>query len=414
MATKGHEMKWKSVINPRVLIVEDHPNQVKSLEHWLAEMPEEKRRSLGIDQFEVDYAGTMAEAEHRFAKLNQPPYDLMFLDLGIPKKRVGESTPPENGQRLLERAQQRKASKGVIVTSVWKDIEHVAPAFRSGAVDFVPKPYTARMIESQVIGSWKRILFQESVSLLGEQRISDLVWYAEKSLAHSFAGCISSLIQAIAHNAEDLERFALERYGLDRNKDKRDPFFDHLRSQEESVAKATKQWTDLQARLVLKDESSQTVPVETILHQIHQSLLACLIIKNATLDIHCDQGTNILTFGNSVRAVLRELIAGALVTLPDYNQKNTAINITVERVIGRVKVSFHDGLSPIPAKYAKEINDGKSSPKLPLWFQQGPRQRSDRVWGLSVMQQLALRGAGRLEIQPKARGNLINYFIPAG
>ena len=98
-------------------------------------------------------------------------------------------------------------------------------------------------------------------------------------------------------------------------------------------------------------------------------------------------------------------------TFSDYHDREQVIDINIERDIGHAKVTLKDRSSPISKEDAKEINEGILSRRLPLWFQL--ERGMDRVWGLSVMQQLALRGAGRLEIQPHAHGNVITYFIPA-
>lgn len=404
-------MKWEATINPRVLIVEDEPRTLELLRDLLIEIPDKTRRSLCLKQFDIDTARTVAEAERCIAKNNGNPYDLLLQDLGIPNRKIDDPDRPENGQKLLEKAQREGASKEIIIISAWTDIAgFVAPAFRSGVVDFVCKPFLPRTILPRVIECWRRILLKQSNSLLGEQRISDLVRYAEQALAHRFNECFAGLLSEIADTSEDLEKFARERYGLDRKRDSADPFFNHLNSFRDSTEKSKVKWRELQASLVSDAEFAGREILEDILKGIHQALLPCLIVKNVTLDCTVESNVEVVTFGGAVKSILQELIRGVVATLPDYNGPTSVLEIKVKKEPGYVKVVFKDTLRPISAAHAKEINKGTLSSGLPLWFQS---QSVDRVWGLSVMQHLAIRGAGRLEIKPLASGNIITYFIPA-
>jgi response regulator of citrate/malate metabolism len=391
-----------TTINPRLLIVEDQPRQLKLMKNQVGKIPAEKLKLFGVAEFDIDLAQTVTEAERCFAHRNGSSYDLMLLDLGIPKKAIGEPTPPDNGQGLLEKVQKIHGSKEVIVVSVWSDLTNVAAAYRSGVIDFIPKPYTAKTLQTRILEGWKRLLSKESARLLGEDRIRHLVPYAEKGLAHRFSTCFSNLIRAASHTAEDVERYMRERHNLNRRKDPHDYFFECLNSQEEAMTKTKQEWVMLNAAFQ-PNESSQVIAVEELVKSIHQQLLPCLIVKNITLDFMDRRSHEVLTFENDVRAVLQELIAGAASALPDFGAKAPTVEIKVTNHDGQVKVSFRDRLNRIPTKTAEEINLGSSISPLP---------RFGREWGLSVMQHIAMHGGGRLHIEPRADGNIINYFIP--
>ncbi len=310
-----------TIISPRVLIVEDHLRQLKLMKTQVGKIPDERRAPFGVSSFDIDMAQTMTEAEHHFSHGNGSSYDLMLLDLGIPRRKIGEPTPPENGQELLEKSQKQHYSKEVIVVSVWKDIEkYVLPAFRSGAIDFIAKPYTAKAFQTRVMECWKRLLSKESARILGEDRIKELVPYAEKGLAHRFTTCFSSLVRTASHTAEDIERYMRERYNLDRRKDAQDHLFTCLNSQDEAIVKTKQEWVTLNSPFQ-PNESSQVAGVGTLIKAIHQRLLPCLIVKNVTLDLSDGRASEVLTFESDVRAVLEELIAGAATVLPNFGSK---------------------------------------------------------------------------------------------
>jgi response regulator of citrate/malate metabolism len=396
-------MDWQTLIRPRVLIVEDVPEQLRGDRRDLDAISVESRRDLGIDKFAFSLAQTVEEAERLFPQTGEAPFDLLILDLGIPEKE-GEIDVPENGQRLLERVHQDGIAKEVIVTSIWYVAEQVVRAFRSGVVDFIAKPFTSEVLQAKVLECWKRLLSKESARLLGEERIGELVPYAEKGLAHQFSTCFAKLVRVVAQSAEEMEEHMHERYGLHRRKDSQDVFFQWLEGQKDSVAHAKKEWEALQSSLTLPDESYREETVDALLRDVNQQLLPCSIVKNMEMKFSGESATPVLTFENDVRAVLKEIIAGAMNERQDYSMPKQALEINVSGGKGQVEVSFADTLEPISPDDARQINEGVSV---------SPHLRFKREWGLSVVQHVAMRGGGRLQVSPQPeRGNVITYFIP--
>ena len=66
------------------------------------------------------------------------------------------------------------------------------------------------------------------------------------------------------------------------------------------------------------------------------------------------------------------------------------------------EISFLDRFSPIPTDQAEQITQGEIIP---------PRDGQWRAWGLSIAQHIALRGGGRLIVEPRGDGNLITYRV---
>ncbi len=396
-------MEWEALIQPQVLIVEDSPLQLEGNKNDLEAIPADRLRELGVDRFVCKLARNVEEAESLFPRAGEPPFDLLLLDLGIPE-REGEKDLPDNGQRLLERVRREGIVKEVIVTSVWKEFDQVTRAFRSGAVDFIAKVITTEVLQAKVIECWKRLLGKESARLLGEERISELVPYAEKGLAHRFSTCFAKFVQAVADNGGDIERHVKERYSLDRREDSQDEFFRYIEEQERLVEEAKNEWGALRASLLSSGQSEREEKVETLLREIHRSLLPCFVVKNVALDVVGESGAAVQAFEDNVRAVLKEILVGALNALPDYNAARQTIGVEIGKVNGHVSVSFSDRLDPIPAEDARKINEESNI---------SPLRRFEREWGLSVVQHIARLDAGRLEIKPHAQGNVVTYFIPS-
>jgi hypothetical protein len=236
------------------------------------------------------------------------------------------------------------------------------------------------------------------------QRVNELIPYAEKGLAHRFTSSFSNLVRAVAHSSEDIERYARERYGLDRSRNGEDFLFSCLDSQEKSVAQVKREWNDLTAHLQAPNDSSRATPVSTLLKEINEDLLPCLAVKNMYLYLTDNGSREVLTFENDVKAVLKEIIAGAAGSLKDFGAKKQSLKIKITNIDGQVKVTLEDRLGPIRA--ANLINQGAIIAPLPENF--------DRAWGLSVVQHIAKRGGGRIEIEPRrGGGSIVNYFIPS-
>jgi CheY-like chemotaxis protein len=396
-------MEWHGLITPRVLIVEDEELQLRGNKDHLDTIEPEKRRELGIDSFACDLARSVEEAECHLDRAAGTPYDLLLLDLGIPKTE-GEPDRPENGQRLLEKVRDEGLAKEIVVISVWFVVDQVARAFRNGAVDFIAKPFTRGALQAQVIECWKRLLGKESVGLIRVGRVNDLVPYAEKGLAHRFTTSFSGLVQTVAHSSEDIERYVRERYGLDPRKDSDDLLFRCLKEQADSVAKAQRGWMELLSALVPRDESPKATTVEFLLRKVYRSLLPSLIVKHVVLESRGDGAAEVLTFGDDVSAVLQEVLIGALITMRDYDRNANPISVEIKKGDGQVKVVVTDRLKPISQEDAKVINEGSNI---------APTRRFEREWGLSVVQHIAMRGGGRLVVDAQMQGNVVTYFIPS-
>jgi CheY-like chemotaxis protein len=404
-------MKLQNMIEMKMLIVEDMEQTLQDSENYIHEIIEDYKRRAGIVRFKIDKATSIDEAIKKLTQNISSPYHLVLLDLHLPEPRTSQFETGGyvrqkthgifKGFEILEFIEETEAAESVIIVSGFQ--ENLLDAFRKGASDFIIKPYEAEELQERVLICWSRLLLKKSQRIL-QHRISDLIPYAEEGLTRPFNTCFSGLIQAVAHSTRDIETYMSERYGLDRQKDSQDFLFRCLKLQEDSVAQARNEWKALQSALLTRNEPYGAETIETLLEDIHQKLLPCLIVKNVFLESPDDSATEILTFDNNVSAVLKEIIMGALDTLPDYNKTENSITINIETVSRRAKMSFIDQVEPISTEDAEKINEGLNV---------DPRRRFKRAWGLSIVQQIAIRGGGRLEIKPQSQGNIVTYFIPS-
>jgi CheY-like chemotaxis protein len=391
-------------VKPRLLVVEDVKVQLEGIERDLSQIEVDKRKRYAIEGFIVDTADSANTAT---SLLNEAvkcriPYDIMLLDLSLPREDDGRADDPGLGLEILDLARRTGAVKSIIVVSAFSEYKNVASAFRAGAIDFIAKVYTREDLQNRVLECWGGVLLKETIQIL-EERFRTLFPHAERGLAHRFSGCFSKFVQSLVAEVEKLESDLGGRLGLDMEKDAQDPLVRRLTSIESSVTDARREWAGLQEKPKGEDEAPQAVVVENLLDKIVEGLLPYLTLKRVEI-VKPQQGTTrVLTFQQDVRTVLTEIIVGGLGEHMDHSEPSGKFAISVESKGRYAEVRFVDDLAPVLGDIAEAINRGNAI---------NPDTKFGRAWGLSVVQDAALRGGGRLEVKPKADGNVITYLIP--
>jgi CheY-like chemotaxis protein len=392
-------MIHQSLRTPRILIVEDDEELGEDIKSVLDRTPDDVLRELGIRRFEIETATSESEAARKLGEASSAPYHLMLLDLKLPRNKGDEIEDMEGGFRVLKSAQKSQIVKAFIVISAHSLPENIYNAFRGGALDFITKPLPPSDLRTRIFQSWRRILEKESVAIL-DQRIKEMTHYTAKGLAHSFTKVFSALVQTTANVADKIETYASERYGLDPDRDKQDALMRYLLIQREAINNGRQDWAKLQESLSRDVEKPDTLSVEACLSDLNEILLPCLKVKNVELGLPQSGDTRVITFQQDVQAVLKEIIVGALSELPDHGDLKT-ITIEINAAGSRAEARFSDNLGLM--KGVDAINTGHSII---------PDPKFGRMWGLSVVQHVALRSGGELFVESQTDGNVITYHIP--
>ena len=109
-------------------------------------MSTEKPRRLGrgleallsSESFDVTLAETGAQG---LARLEERPFDLMLLDVSL---------PDHNGLELLREIRGRDPSLSIILITAYGSIDMARAAFKSGAQDYITKPWSNDELIAQV------------------------------------------------------------------------------------------------------------------------------------------------------------------------------------------------------------------------------------------------------------------------
>jgi DNA-binding NtrC family response regulator len=118
----------------------------------------EIREGLELLLTSEDYAVTLAETgEAGLARLGERPFDLVLLDVSLPDR---------NGVELLREIRQRESALPVILITAYGSIDMARSAFKSGAQDYITKPWSNDELLAQVaVAVEDRRLREENVQL---------------------------------------------------------------------------------------------------------------------------------------------------------------------------------------------------------------------------------------------------------
>jgi len=134
----------------KILIVEDEPQLLDSMSSYFTK-----------EGYICELANNYREAD---LKLNDYDYDCVILDLTL---------PDGNGLDLLKELQQRKEKTGVIILSARYSLEDRILGLRSGADDYLPKPFYMSELHARLQSLIRRIQFKgEDDISLGNIRVS--------------------------------------------------------------------------------------------------------------------------------------------------------------------------------------------------------------------------------------------------
>jgi FixJ family two-component response regulator len=417
-------------MEPKILLVEDRERLLNNIVSYVKDINEDdnKKQRYGIERFLIHTAGWAAKAREllRQAANSSEPYDILILDLSLPREelRPGESMveDPTIGLEIIDYAKEIGAAEEIIVYTAFPKFKYIVDAFRRGAVDFIAKRSDDKVVlQKAVLAAWERVLARESARTL-EERFKTLVPYAEQVLTYQFGKCFSRLIQSVSHEVEAMKGDLADRLGLDAEKDTHDPLLWHLVTIQKSVRDAKKDWSSLpQTRSSEKeDEVLKEVVIEDELNKIVGDVLPCLTLKRAKAETPHTGQTRALSFAHDVPTILRELIVGGLGEAGEQNGLGLGeagesggsrrvedwpvrMSVKVSAMDEKAEVRFEDNLRPIDSGAAESINKG---------LEVALDDSFGRVWGLSVAQHAALRGGGRLVVEPSLEGNVISYFVP--
>lgn len=387
----------------RTLIVEDDKYQADAISHILQATDERQMKDAGIDGFEITMVHNAADARKVLdqAGPDAKPYDLLLLDFGLPENS-GEGEKPETGIELLKLAKDQDAARGIIGISVFTDLERYALI---GATDFIGKPYGKEELQTRVLAVWRIVkekYRQRMVTAILKDSLRELAPYADNGILYRLGSCFSRVTQSVRQEIDEIRKELFSQYKLGPADTLPAPLERHLAAVEDTVNGARQEWKEIQRPFKITGESPCGVIVEDEVKELAEKLHPCINVRLVT---STERATRILSFkdkyNSNAEVIIREILVGGLSDETDHSK---ALEISVEVVsgdgMGMAQTFFQDNFNPINSGLAEKINNGENIP---------PGDGQWRAWGLSIAQHIALRGGGRLIVEPREDGNSITY-----
>jgi CheY-like chemotaxis protein len=386
----------------RTLIVEDDKYQADAISYILQATDERQMRDAGIDGFEITVVNYAADARKALERAGRDSvaYDLLLLDLGLPEN-AGEDEKPEMGIELLKLARDKEAARGIIVVSVFTDLERYALL---AATDFIGKPYGKEELQARALNVWKAVREKHRHRKISER---DLALYANIGIIYRLGSCFSRLVYSAQRETEELRGEMIESFSGPQADALPESLARRLAIIENSIQRARDEWREIQEPFRITGDTPDDLAIEEEIKRFAEELRPCIAVKLEPPSEPADQDMRILSFKDSFRnnasMIIREILTGGLSEIKEADPSTLPeVVVNIEKKDGMAEISFRDSFNPIPAVQAEQITKGEVIP---------PRDGQWRAWGLSVAQSVALRGGGRLIVEPREDGNLITYRV---
>jgi CheY-like chemotaxis protein len=397
----------------RILVVEDEKPQAEATRHILRTIGPEELKEAGIDGVEVTLANCAADARHHLQRAveDKKPYDIALLDLGLPENN-GESESADQGLSVLSFIREHKAAHDVIIVSVFTELDrYVGPAFRLGASDFIGKPYNEEEMQARVLKAWSRIRESRRQIILNEMMkssLKELAPYADKGISYQLGSCFTKFTRQVRRETDELRAAMLKEFGMSSPEELPGALAQRLAAVENSARDARDEWKRIQEPFKIADDSPRDLVVENAIIQLAEELRPCVTVR---IEAPVQNETRILSFQDAYQdnalMVIREILVGGLIEPDEPGELNNKyksweVEVGIAVVDGMAEIHFRDNFNPLPIELAGKITKGENIP---------PRDGQWRAWGLSIVQHIALRGGGRLIVEPLENGNLIIYRV---
>jgi two-component system, OmpR family, response regulator len=116
-----------------ILIAEDHPSVAEAVVTSL------RKSGYAVDQVQ--------DGEEAEAALEANEFDLLILDIGLPKR---------SGLEVLKRLRSRKSAMPVLILSALDSVKDLVAGLDAGADDYLAKPFEFEVLEARVRALMRR------------------------------------------------------------------------------------------------------------------------------------------------------------------------------------------------------------------------------------------------------------------
>jgi len=301
----------------RVLVVDDElwirAAVARDLSEYAITIPDmDEKVSFQIDEAE--------SGEQALQKIEDAPPHIMLLDLKL---------PGISGLDVLEQLAQQRPDVVTIMITAYASIETAVRATKSGAYDFLAKPFTPEELEHVMQKASRHIVIAERAKALAEQQrqvrfqFISVLAHELKAPLNAIEGYLNVIHDHSAGNDQRVYEQMLARC-LTRTRYMRKMIIDLL------------DLTRIESGL--KKRELSTIDLLDVAQSAVETAAPDAAERNVTVTLHCEAPVRFLADRNEIEIVLNNLISNAV----KYNREGGCVNINLVRNGPEVRIDVSD------------------------------------------------------------------------
>jgi two-component system, sensor histidine kinase and response regulator len=301
----------------RVLVVDDEPGMrlgvARALRDYTVRLPNVEDEV----NFTVQQAETGSEA---LRMISENPPQLMLLDYRLPDL---------SGLDILETLNAAEnPDMLVIMITAYASLETAVTATRSGAYDFLAKPFTPEELRATIRKAAGRLALQQQAKRLAEEK-RQVRFQFLFVLAHELKAPLSA-IEGYLHILKDKSYDDPAMY---------EQFMDRCLARSEGMRKLVADLLDLtRIESGQKKRELAELDIREVAQTAIETVKPAAEDKNITVDLHADGPITMMADQGEIDMVFNNLVSNAV----KYNRNDGRVDVTVSRKDGGVEISVAD------------------------------------------------------------------------
>jgi DNA-binding NarL/FixJ family response regulator len=387
---------------PRLLVVEDEEVVRRNLCTRFTSPPPQFADEYQVPGFEVTPAATGVEAEKLLgeAEKRKQPYDVLVLDLGLPRANPKDREEEEVGLGLLRSAVRETSCAAVVIQSHHDDRPTIIRTLQHGVADFIPKPYQPEQLLRAVFRAYRKGQYRSSEAW-GRFKNEHLLKQITTWMYREGQGSVADRMGRAASEgvAEVLRRLG----GVERHLNKGEPWdgAEEIHRGVSEVRDAALSILDRCAEARQLPGGSSPVLQPVVLTELLEGVLDRLSLgiayKRLTLEFDPGPRMVLSTFEEDVKSIIDAIVFQAIDAAPLC----TGLKVGVDRLgPGQVavRVTAREVCRPVCYPYNAEAYL--------------PGQEVVGCWGLALARRLAHDVYGHIAEEVTAQGQTVSLYLP--
>jgi two-component system, sensor histidine kinase and response regulator len=301
----------------KVLAVDDEPNMCSGIARILQNFKMSIPDIEDTITFNVDTAGTGEEALEKI-RLNQP--DILFLDYKL---------PGISGLEVLEHIEQKDDKMITIMITAFASLETAVSAIKSGAFDFLAKPFTPQELRSVITKAAQSLILARQVRKLNEEK-RQVRFQFISVLGHELKAPLSA-VEGYLNMIHD-RACGNELITYDNMVDRCLVRTDQMRKLIADILEMTKIEAGTRKREV------QELDLSEIAKMTIETVTPDALKNNIKINLVAETPSNFIADKVEMEMVFNNLISNAV----KYNRPDGEVNIKIEKVANEVTIEVKD------------------------------------------------------------------------